>query len=478
MVHWSRHIQENERGAPRRLRQSDDIPMQKKRYLIRSAAFIAIFAILLPAFAWVFSFDPDQRIYQWIGGFYEEPEDSLSAVYIGASTCYAFWNPLVAYHNYGLAVYPYTSTALPFYATEHLIKEARKTQPDATFIVNINSVEADDLSTTAMHHLLNYMPDSQNKTDLTNYLADLLELTPAERLEFRYPFLKIRVAPISVMQNIVDYGLPPELDGLKGASHYDTYLNTCTDIADAYIRSDERSALPEALVNCIESLLDYCEAENVNILFVAVPRAEDSEEALQRINTAIDLIRARDFPLLDLTDEAAALGMDLTQDYYNGGHTNIHGSIKFTNFLSEYLIETFDLQDLRGSAAHASWDAGWEAYAADISPIVLDLELDAGHRDYALHAPAEIRARADGDLTIQLEWTAVDGADGYKVFRKDGSAGSWQEISACSETRWLDSGLAQGVAYSYTVVPFRTEAGEAFYGNFDYKGVACRPQAS
>ena len=82
---------------------------KKKTIVLRVAAFWALFALLLYPVTRVFSHYPDYRSYHTIGGFYEEEADSLDAVYLGSSNCYAFWNALVAWHSHGLAVYPYAS---------------------------------------------------------------------------------------------------------------------------------------------------------------------------------------------------------------------------------------------------------------------------------------------------------------------------------------------------------------------------------
>ena len=99
-----------------------------------------------------------------MSGIYEEPENSLDAVYIGSSNCYAFWNPNIAWEEYGIAVYPYCCSTQPLLATEYLIKEARKTQPNAVYIVNINTL-GDAVSDVVIHRLLDFMPLSKNKLE-------------------------------------------------------------------------------------------------------------------------------------------------------------------------------------------------------------------------------------------------------------------------------------------------------------------------
>ena len=44
------------------------------------------------------------RHYQYVQGFFEEPEDSLDAVFIGASNVYTSWIASVGYKNYGLKI--------------------------------------------------------------------------------------------------------------------------------------------------------------------------------------------------------------------------------------------------------------------------------------------------------------------------------------------------------------------------------------
>ena len=122
---------------------------QVKRSILKIVAFIGIFIILYAAMTAVFSNHPDFRIAQSIRAFYDEPADSLQGVYIGTSTCYAFWNALMAWKNHGLTVFPYTCAGMPLYATEYVIREVRKTQPDALFIVNINSVVYDAMGSGA-----------------------------------------------------------------------------------------------------------------------------------------------------------------------------------------------------------------------------------------------------------------------------------------------------------------------------------------
>ena len=432
-----------------------------KRQWIRIGAFIGIFLVLFCAMMAVFSNDPDFRIAQSVRGFYAEPAESLQGVYIGSSNCYAFWNPLVAWREYGLTVYPYYTPALPFFATEYVIREVRKTQPNAMFIVNVNAAEEDRVTVNHIHHTLNYMKESEVKTELRDYLCDLAGLDWAERLELDFPWVRMRGQWMEYLKR----RLFPRQEHLKAASHYYSYLDLCTDISKKYKWTDAREEMTDVLSECVDSLLDYCDEENVRVLFVSVPRRERTAYTLGRINAVCDAVRARGYDVLYLTDKVDEIGLDLSRDYYNRKHTNIHGSIKFTSYVSEYLRSAFGLEDLRGSDGYASWDDAWTRYEKIIAPYVLDFELDAAHRDYSLAAPDNVTVSAGGNGAAEIRWDAVDGADAYCVYRRAGEKVAWERLAETDTCALADGDRKHGVQYSYAVVPIRKSGAETWFGH-------------
>ena len=442
-----------------------------KRSILKIIAFIGIFILLYAAMTAVFSNHPDFRIAQSIRAFYDEPAGSLQGVYIGSSNCYAFWNALVAWKNYGLTVFPYSCASMPIYATEYVIREARKTQPDAVYIVNVNSVDYDDLNITHIYHIMSYMPESELKTELRDHLCDLLMLDRSQRLELDFPWIRMR----QYWTEYLDEGIIPRVGGLKGASYYENFLSKTFDLTRRYKITEKRAPISDNQRACLEHLIDYCDAEGVRVLFVSVPRGERSAESLGRINTACDLIRERGHEVLYLTDQAGAVHLDLSQDFYEIKHTNIHGSIKFTDYLSEYLVRTYGLEDRRGDPAYASWDAGLARYLKIIAPYVLDFELDVGNRDFALAAPRGVKVTPAGADGAEITWRPVKGAEVYCVYRKAGAKGAWERAAVSEDCAFKDGGLRSGVEYRYTVVPARRSGEGLLYGNFSVFGRRIAP---
>jgi len=331
----------------------------KKSYIIKAVLFTLIFILLFAYISKVVTYPSDYRNYQWIGGFYEEEEESLDAVYIGSSNCYAFWDSMTAWDEYGIAVFPYSCNAMSFLATEYLIKETRKTQPDALFVVNINTISETTVTIEKVHHLLDYMPMSLNKLELIDALAEAGDFTTEEKMECIVPMLRYHGRWSDLSKRDFKY----KVNGMKGSSVYSTFLNSYVDITDRYVLTDETADIPEMYEKALTSLLDYCDEEKVKVLFVTVPRAEKDEERLSQINQLNAMIEERGYDTLYLMDQTDEMGIDITTDFYNRNHTNVHGSIKYTQYLSEYLIENYGFEDKRFDEAYKSWDKGYKKYS-------------------------------------------------------------------------------------------------------------------
>lgn len=442
--------------------------MQWKK-LIKGLVFIIIFAVLFSCVSQVLASSGDYRNYQWIMGFYEEPEDSLDAVYVGSSAVYAYWNSLVAWNQYGLAIYPYTSNSQHFITTEYLIREVRKTQPDALFVVNTNSIDDGKMVVEEFHHLLDYMPFSLNKLQLTWHLSRTAGLTWEETLELYVPLYRYHDRWSDIHSEDLTY----KINGLKGTSDYYTYLKRMTDLSDSYLYREDREPLAPHIYDAAVSLMDYCEKENIRILFVTVPRAE-SEARIRQLNELNAMLEARGFDTLNLLKDPELCGLDLEQDFYNEGHTNVHGSVKYTQYLSEYLIEHYGLTDKRGNESYMSWDKGYDAYRDTLHENILDIELDLHHRTTALEKPENLTvSQADG--VCDLTWEASEGADGYAIYRRE-KGETWQRLGETSDLHFADMTVETEEKYDYTIVPFMTEDGQTYYGKFDYKGVRADTQ--
>jgi len=346
-----------------------------RKQLTKIIAFVLTVTVITACLNKIFIAHGSDTNYQLMTGFYQEEEDSLDAVYIGGSNVYAFWLAPVAWEEYGIKVYPFACNMLPFEAVPFMIEEARKTQPDALYIISINGLW-DEISAEQIHFATDYMKPSATKLKMLNTLVDYANDTRDEENkigigEFIFPF--------SVYHNrwseFSFKDLFKSVNGLKGANTFDEYFTLQTDVSEYF--ADQNSVgsvnLSVGQYETVQRIIDYCTEENVNVLFIQSPQAIANEDTLRRFNTIAQLVQDAGFPFLNFTDYISEMGIDTTCDYYNVNHVNIHGALKLTRFFSEYLLENYNFGDPEPSQ---DWDQSYDSYIEIIRPYVSEDELE------------------------------------------------------------------------------------------------------
>ena len=339
--------------------------MKSLRIIFKCIVFALIFTILFVPLQSLLVGDSDTRDSKRIAGFFDLPENSLDAVFLGSSATYTFWNAPVAWSEYGLAIYPLSNSAQPSFAAKYLIEDARKSQKDALYIINVSHILR-DYEQYLDKLLINY-PFSLNKIKMANYLYDQAGFPALKKIELLFPIVRYH----NRWSELTLFDFQSKSDEYMGGSHYNVFLNQSKNVSDYNPDFFSRTTLEDFIVDGMNDLMDYCEQENIKALFVIMPQAV-GEDRVKSQNTIAEMIESRGLDFLDLRKHIADIGLDLTKDYYNERHTNIHGSIKVTDYLSRYLIETYGFEDKRRESDYQNWQRASEKYMSLIKPYLFE----------------------------------------------------------------------------------------------------------
>lgn len=418
------------------------------------------------------------EVYQWYGGFYAEEENSLDAVYLGASNTYTSWEAALAWNRYGISVWPLSNAEQPFEVVEYIIKEARKTQPDALYIIPVNSVNS-KFEFQELHYTLDNMPLSWNKFRLVNAVGEMNDWDWADRWEYLFPLIRYH----SRWQELREIDFQRELYNYKGGTTEGIFLHTSKDVSSSFRTTTRYGELYETTQKALDSLLDYCDAERLNVLFVVAPNANTDEYHWAQVNTILQTVRSRGYPALDMHLFMDDIGLDPTKDYYNAPHTNIHGAIKVTDYLSRYLVENYGFTDKRGDPAYSSWDDAYSQYTLEYAGpnVLLDVEWEGAPRDLSLSA-SELTGVTVNGTELTVKWKSTPDAEGYRIYRKLQTKGDtdelqelcWQAVDTVGADvlSYTDSDREVGRTYFYTVIPYREKDGIYEWGDYDFSGVS------
>lgn len=235
--------------------------------IIKPFLFIAVFLMVLFPVTKIVTSPGNYLVYQWIRGFYEEEKDSLDAVYIGSSEVYAFWQAALGWDFYGISVWPYATSSQPLQAVRYIIEDARKTQPDALYIIDIPSNDLSTCSLNQIHWLTDYMPWSLTKLKLIHSLCKMEGYTLMDSLEFYLPLYRYHARWDELVQQDFSY----ELDGTKGGSQYNNFLKTSKDVSGSYRKMDLSGELSDETETYFNGLFDYIDQEHIKVLLSPTP---------------------------------------------------------------------------------------------------------------------------------------------------------------------------------------------------------------
>ena len=440
--------------------------------VLRTVAFLLILAFAIYAIPWKLFGSDNSGSYVRARSFYKEKKGSLDAVIIGASNVHQFWQPAIGWQKQGIAACNLSFDSLPILSFRYLIAEARKTQPNALYIINLSTFkQKGEIDTIEKYHnVVDYMPLSVERIKFVQTISEKSGFTVGQQLELLFPFIRFH----SRWNELDSWSYGTREFQYKNSRTHPSFTHGIVDCSEKYKIYDSRTKPKSDTLQVLIDLLDYLDREHVNALFIKVPQVI-SKKKQGRLNVLEDELKARGYPCLDLMKEYEAYGLNPQRDFYNINHTNIRGAYKLTEYMADYLVANYHFADKRGQADYADWDEASREYDRLIDSWILPFEREANlWRD--LPAPKIKEAKAEG-AGIQLTWRASNGASGYVIYRKTSQEndGHWKLLATvgADALSYMDEDLSANIRYTYCVAPFVDADGQKAYGNYDIKGASC-----
>ena len=447
--------------------------MKTGKTILRAVAFLVVLALAIIAIpGQLFGVEGVANCLR-TKSYFKEKRGALDAVFIGASNVHQFWQPAIAWQHRGIAVTNLCFNSLPIMSFPYLITEARKTQPNAVYIINLNTFRRKRAVDTVenYHTVIDYMPMTLDKIRFIQDISKVSGFSFAQRLELLFPFIRFH----SRWNKLESWYYGTRNNVYKSSVTNRAFTSKVTNLNGELTLYDTRVEPEADSMQVFTDLLDYLDREHVNALFVKVPQMLN-EDKQGHLNVMTDILESRGYPCLDLMKEYEAYGLNLQRDFYDPSHTNIRGSYKLTEYMADYLAEHYHFADKRGQADYADWDRAGKLYDRKVDSWILPFEREKNlWQD--LPAPKKMGAKAKKS-GIRLTWSASKDADGYVIYRKTSKEndGKWKLLATvgADALSYMDEALKANTLYTYCVVPFADKDGQKAYGNYKIKGVSCR----
>lgn len=111
----------------------------------------------------------------------------------------------------------------------------------------------------------------------------------------------------------------------------------------------------------LHKLLAYCDVNDITLLCTFLPYPADSDEQMNAYVLGED-IAGYHCRFLNLVEPGYDVLNMTTDIYYDGQHLNYSGAYHTTQFLGQYLMENYGLEDHRNDPDYQYWNEDYESY--------------------------------------------------------------------------------------------------------------------
>lgn len=305
-----------------------------KKILLEIIAFILSLTLLLGVTSYLgYRYMPDRRDYGATWNMYlKEKESSIDLMFVGSSMAYCDVIPARIYENTGHTTYVLSAPYMMPDTMYYYIKEALKTQSPEVIMVEATSFfftinEADYYKVN-----IGYMPYSLNRLEATLFAAP-----KSEKLGLLFPLFNYheRWEQYTLREHI-----EPRPDAVSDIMAGYTYLEKAEPQTERFEReflcTEEEY---EDNIKYFNKIVDLCNKKGIELEFFTVPACEYVSFGL---SDNLKYIR-RDGIVTNFNDHFDEIGFDLEKDFFDKRHTNFTGAVKFSDYLSEYIEENYEL---------------------------------------------------------------------------------------------------------------------------------------
>lgn len=266
-----------------------------------------------------------------VGGFYNEPEDSMDILFFGSSHMYCSIDPNLLEEQTGLTSYIFATQKQPLWITYHYMIEALKTQkPKKIFLeVNMATEKEDYMDEGTNYSAIDPIQFSINKWNMIQSAA-----LPEEQHQYLFNIIKYHDRWQELTPQDYDLSYKKEQDPLRGY----VKLVTAEESAEFWDLSQVTEIqIPTAKnIEYLNKMIDLSKEESFELIMFKSPSSATEEEK-KIYNYVADLCQQNNIKFVDFNMHYDEIGLNPNIDYYDKRHLNIEGMKKFL----PYFISTF-----------------------------------------------------------------------------------------------------------------------------------------
>ena len=381
-----------------------------------------------------------------VRSIFNEPKDSIDAIYFGTSQTFCSISPMDIYDSRHIRSYNLATTNQRVPVAYYLLKAALRTQSPKYVVIDASGFYytrkelktparweemVDSLPPTYFRERLDMMRENarlQDKGGDRKYI--LSSILPLLRYHSNYILQKRDYQPLYLNDLYERKGFVATSNFIPVDETDQKTAKAMLDVEDTFADdNDQMDRLKECIeINqpYLEKMQQLCREHGAELVFMKVPVCTTTVHrgywSANKHDMTQELADRMGVKFLDMSYDD--LGLDWNRDSHDGGeHVNYRGAQKITARLGEWLQEDLGLVSSEDAKLDAQWDYQSQLFFEEMDYMNLELEDDpvkflerVQQGDYVLFTAA---ASGLGDLWTDEVQQAFESATGTRLDLRD-----------------------------------------------------------
>lgn len=271
--------------------------------------------------------------------FHSLPQNSAEVIVYGSSHAFRGLDPMEAYKEYGIGMYNYGWHWQKMNTTKMFLKDSLTSQKPKVALVECfyvgSVINNKDMSAEIFYS--RYIKDRAAKweyireccgNDLGKYLTYFIPISYFHDNWTELSKGRFKSLPINSTYKY-NMGYMP--------------MHDASDVDILKYEDLAQKKLKDNAVGCLEEIVNTCKENDIEVVFYIQPTGNEWKygDAME------EFAAAHDCYFLNLFNAVQEIGLDGKTDYFDKGHLNSTGARKMADYIGRFLVENFDLTDMR-----------------------------------------------------------------------------------------------------------------------------------
>lgn len=336
-------------------------------YIKRTVKILIFLALLVAVTSKIYG------VLEWNKGigirqFYLYEKDTVDVITYGSSHAFCTANPPVMWQDHGIAMVNMGESGQTIGSTYYYMKESLKYQKPKVALVEMRGFAVSEAGYKNGNMYKNILGLHLSKDYLENldYLLSLTKLK-GQKLKEEKQFLIAKFPMYHARYNELtkeDFSeVSNEMGRFSGSWTSEPYK------VPKGITCRETTSLSKAQKKWIDKFVALAKENDVELVFWVAPYYVNTK-SMKIYNAVAEYAATKDVACINFNEIYEKIGFDYKTDMraenHSGSHVNNYGAEKVTNYLTDYLLEHYDLPDRRGEKGYEIYQTIYENWLLNV----------------------------------------------------------------------------------------------------------------